>query len=145
MQPEAFERFLLSESAERSQPAHYGAQLIPDLIRRGDDAVKKEDWVSAENCYIAAYFVNGGRGQVIRAKLEMVKQIINLSSLVEDADRRVVTARYSRRALETVWQELVDAAYELGELRHELPDSLHLRQLDKQLSEALHTARDLLA
>lgn len=144
MQPAAFERFLMTESAERIPPAHYGAPLIPDLVRRGDDMVKLEDWSSAENCYIAAYFVNGGRGQVIRAKLEMVKQIINLGSLVEDADRRVMTARYSRRALETVWQELVDAAYELGELRQELPDSLHLRQLEKQLSDAMRVARELL-
>lgn len=141
-----FERFLFRKSkSEKSVQPRYGAIAISSQLQRGDQNIAEDDWESAENCYVAAYFLNGGTGPVILAKIELAKQLRSIVSEIAESGARVESARYSGPTLRLLVDELDEVFETVYSLRMELPRSQRLINLEMTLDTAMRKAKHYLA
>jgi hypothetical protein len=118
---------------------------VAGLLQRGDEAMLRDDWDSAENCYLAAYYCNGGRGTIIKEKIDLVKQIIAIASSAASAETRLATARYTPAALTVLRQELESNRKSVSSCLQILPDSEQLQHVSAQLDRILRQTRRYLS
>ncbi len=137
-----YERFLFRQVSEnRPTSPRYGAAAVTSQMRRGDEAIAEDDWETAENCYVASYFLNGGRGPVILSKIELSKQLIAVASVIAEAGARVESARYTPDVLKLLITELDKEFDTVYALRMELPRSQRLINLEAMLDDIIRRAR----
>lgn len=131
---------MLSEQNQRDFPPiyrDYRAPIVPGMLRRGDIALEGDDWPTAYDCYVAAYFCNGGNAPLIKSKIEFIEDLIKLNAFVESGPSLVESARYSPDILKTVLEDLQTCQKSLGLLVEEFPTSFRLSYLSDQVADCI--------
>lgn len=137
-----YDGFIFRDVEPVRQP-HGSIPVVTGLIQRGDEAMWSDDWHSAENCYTAAYFIKGGRDDLTRKKLGMVKEILAVHHVARSANARVETSRHTAQMLSLTLEDIEEALDTLLPLRIELPHSESLMEIEGHLDRVLRKGRTL--
>ena len=119
----------------------YDVPVIANMLHRGDEGMAREDWSAAESCYLAAYYCAGGHDALIKTKIDLVRDILHVVSVVGSAETRIASAHHTPAAIEVILEELITTQRTLYDLITELPGSHHLPQLAEQLKTAIIIAK----
>lgn len=113
----------------------YRAPIVPGMLARGDTALEGDDWPTAYDCYVAAYYCNGGKGPLIKSKIEFVEELVNINAFVESGTSLVESARYTPDVLESVLEDLLSCQESLKSLVEEFPTSFRLSYLADRVGD----------
>ena len=129
-----------------SLPAYraYPTPIVPGMLERGDLALQGDDWPVAYDCYVAAYFCNSGTGDLIKAKIEFVEELIDINAYIESGPGLIESARYTPSALKLIILDLKSAQISVRDLEEDLPSSFRINYLAEQVDTYIDRAQEYL-
>lgn len=122
----------------------YPTPIVPGLLERGDLALEADDWPVAYDCYVAAYFCNGGTGDLIKTKIGFVQELIDLNAFIESSPSLIESARYTPSMLELLIIDLKSAQISIDEIEEEIPASFRVNYLAEQIATYITRAQNYL-